>query len=307
MGNVLVFSDKTSLAAELVSAGRMIGGAVYAVTVNQEEQAKELAACGVKVMKIDQPELCLADTAAIAAAINQAAEQANAEVVLLAASRTGKEIAGRLAQIMEAGYLADVKSVNINNGEIEGTRNALGGATLAVQSIKTAKKVLVISPKAFSPAAPVDGGSITDSTVAVKTSGVKLMETREKTLESVDIEAAEVLVAIGQGLDNQDSLSQVEAIAKRLNGEVACSKPVATDKKWLSEARVIGISGKICKPELAILMGISGQVQFSVGIRDAKTVITINNDENAPICGMSDYVLVADINQVIPELDSLLK
>lgn len=307
MANVLVFSEKTMLAAELLSAARIISEEVYGVSINNELQAAELSARGARVLKINQPELCLADTAAIASALKQAVEKVEAQVVLLASNRTGKEIAGRLAQQMGAGCLTDIKNIAINNGEFECTRNALGGATVAVQVIKTDKKVMAVSPKAFPPAVETAGGSITDLAVEAKSSGVKVVETREKALESVDIEAAEVLVAVGQGLDKQETLTQVEAIAKKLNGETACSKPVATDKKWLSEARVIGISGKICKPELAILMGISGQVQFSVGIRDAKTVITINNDENAPICGMSDYVLIADINQVIPELDSLLK
>jgi electron transfer flavoprotein alpha subunit len=94
----------------------------------------------------------------------------------------------------------------------------------------------------------------------------------------------------------------VQDIAQAIGGEVACSKPVATDKKWLSEERIIGISGKICKPTVAILLGISGQVQFSVGIRDAKTIISVNNDENALICDMSDYVLIADLQEAIPEL-----
>lgn len=307
MANVLVFSEKTMLAAELLSAARIISEEVYGVSINDELQAGELSARGARVLKINQSELCLADTAAIAAALKQAAEKAEAQVVLLASNRIGKEIAGRLAQQMGAGCLTDIKDIVLNNEEIECTRNALGGATVAVQVIKTSKKVMAVSPKAFPPAVEIIGGSITDLAVDVKTSGIKLLETREKTLESVDIEAAEVLVAVGQGLDNQDSLIQVEAIAKRLNGEVACSKPLATDKKWLSEARVIGISGKVCKPELAIIMGISGQVQFSVGIREAKTVIAINNDENSPICDMSDYVLIADMNQVIPELDNLLK
>ena len=98
----------------------------------------------------------------------------------------------------------------------------------------------------------------------------------------------------------------VEELANKLGGQVACSKPVATDKKWLSEERVIGLSGKQCKPDLAILLGISGQVQFTVGIRDAKTIVAVNSDENAVINQMADYVLTADLHEVVPELISLL-
>ena len=63
-----------------------------------------------------------------------------------------------------------------------------------------------------------------------------------------------------------------------------------------------GLSGKICKPELAIILGVSGQVQFNVGIRDAKTIVSINNDEKAYMNQMADYVLIADLKEVLPEL-----
>jgi electron transfer flavoprotein alpha subunit len=97
-----------------------------------------------------------------------------------------------------------------------------------------------------------------------------------------------------------------ESLAQSLGGVVACSKPLATDKKWLSEDRVIGLSGKLCKPDLALLFGISGQVQFTVGIRDAKTIVAVNTDENATINQMADYILTADMHEIIPELNRLL-
>ncbi|MGB4303639.1 MAG: FAD-binding protein, partial [Syntrophomonadaceae bacterium] len=88
--------------------------------------------------------------------------------------------------------------------------------------------------------------------------------------------------------------------------EVACTKPVATDKKWLSEERIIGLSGKKCKPQLALLFGISGQVQFTVGIRDARVIASINTDENASMNQMADYILTADLKEVLAEMNKAL-
>jgi len=122
----------------------------------------------------------------------------------------------------------------------------------------------------------------------------------------VDIEAAETLVVVGQGLNSQDDLAPVQELARKLGGEVACSKPVATDKKWLSEERIIGLSGKKCKPELAIILGISGQVQFTVGIRDARVIVAVNSDENATINQMSDYILTADLHDIVKEMNEKL-
>lgn len=305
MAAILIYSENTKLGAELVTAARLLGSEVYGVTINDDEQAHVLAATGINVLKINQDELCLADAGAVGAALKQAADKVDAQIVLLSSNRSGKELAGRIAQTMGAGCLTGVNVMTVNNGAVECTRNALGGATVAVQVIKTDKKIIAISPKSFNAAGTGANGSITELNVEVKTR-VKLLESKVKSLESVDISQAEVLVAVGQGLEEQGHLAQVEVIAKALKAEVGCSKPVATDKKWMSEERVIGISGKICKPELALLLGISGQVQFTAGIRDAKTIIIINNDENAPITNQADYYLIADLSEVLPELKQAL-
>ena len=304
MAGILVYSDKTSYALQLITVAQMIakdtGMTVKAVSINDAEQAAELAK-RADSYKIDNDAINLADTAAVAAALKQAAEQLSANVILLSSNRRGKELTGRLAQSLQAGCLSDVNSLTINSGKIECLRNALGGATVATQQIETENQVIAIMPKAFE-AAPEASGSLNDLSVDVKASALKMLEVKPKAGDSVDIEAADILVAVGQGVENQGDLVQVEAIAKALGGEVACSKPVATDKKWFSEERIIGLSGKKCKPSLAILLGISGQVQFAVGIRDAKTIVAINNDENADIMKMADYVMNADVADVIPEL-----
>jgi len=304
MAGILVYSDKTSYALQLITVAQMIakdtGMTVKAVSINDAEQAGELAKRADSYI-INNDAINLADTAAVAAALKQAAEQLSANVILLSSNRRGKELTGRLAQSLQAGCLSDVNSLTINSGKIECLRNALGGATVATQQIETENQVIAIMPKAFE-AAPEASGSLNGLSVDVKASALKVLEVKSKAGDSVDIEAADILVAVGQGVENQGDLVQVEAIAKALGGEVACSKPVATDKKWFSEERIIGLSGKKCKPSLAILLGISGQVQFAVGIRDAKTIVAINNDENADIMKMADYVMNADVADVIPEL-----
>lgn len=304
MAGILVYSDKTSYSLELITVAKLIakelGLTIQAVSINDDEQSIELSK-RVKTYQITTDAINLADTAAVASALKQAALKLSANIILLSSNRRGKESAGRLAQALEAGCLSDVSCVEVEGGNIKCSRNALGGATVATQLIETENKVIAIRPKVFAQAAD-DKGSLHDLAVELKASAVKILEVKAKTGDSVDIEAAEVLVAVGQGMKNQGDLAKVAAIAKALGGEVACSKPVATDKKWLSEERIVGLSGKKCKPDLAILMGISGQVQFSVGIRDAKTIVAINSDENANCMQMADFVMVADLEDVLPEL-----
>jgi len=305
MAVVLVYSDKINLASELVTAGQALGYEVQAAAVNDNDLAQALSSWGVKVWNIEEASLNLADTAALASALKQAADKAGASLVLLSSNRRLKEVAGRLAQMQGAACLTNVGSLSAADGKLTASRNSLGGATVATYSVDPTGAVIAISPKSFAAAAVSAGGAVEALTVNIKPT-VKLIETRSKAGDSVNIDAAEVLVAVGQGLNSQDDLAMVEELARVLGGEVGCSKPVATDKKWLSEDRVIGLSGKICKPSLAVILGVSGQVQFAVGIRDAKTVVAVNSDENASIATQADYFLVGDIHQVVPALTKAL-
>mgnify|MGYP000863314536 FL=1 len=306
MTAILIYSDQDNFALELAAAARSLNAdQLKAVTINNDAQAQVLADAGVDVLKINHDGIVLADVAVMAAVLAQAASKVNADMIFLTSNRRGKELSGRLAQLTGAGCLTDVNQVTAEGGAVQCRRNALGGATVAVQSINTDKKVIAFMPRSFE-AATGAGGNIETLEVNVPAATVKLTEVRTKSGDNVDIEAAEVLVAVGQGLKDADQLPAVEKLAKTLGGEVACSKPVATDKKWLSEERIIGLSGKKCKPKLAILLGISGQVQFTVGIRDAKTIVSINTDENASMNTMADYVLVTDLHQAVEELNAKL-
>lgn len=306
MAGILVYSDKSALALELLSAAALAAQGnsrtVKAVSINHSEQAEELAARGADVLALDDAALTIADTAAVAEAIRQLAEQVDADIILLSSDRRGKELAGRLAQIWSAGCLTDIKGLKIEDDSLLCVRNVLGGATVATQQIIIAKQVIAISPRAFAAAGEQAGGKVNAATVESKPSALRLLEVRKKAGYQVDIEATDILVVVGQGVESQEDLPLIHAIAKALGAEVACSKPVASDKKWFGEERIVGLSGKICKPQLAIILGVSGQVQFTVGIREAATIVSINNDEKAFMNSMADYIMVSDIKDALPEL-----
>lgn len=310
MAGILIYSEKSKLVYELLTAAKQIsketGLKIKAVSINNEEQASELAGKGAEVYKINNDEIKIIDTAGLASVLQQAAARLDTNIILLASNRRGKELSGRLAQKLAGGCLNDVLSLQVNEGKIECIKNALGGATVATQSIETANKIIALAPKALEAAGEEAGGSINDLEIEVKPTELRLIESRSKAGDAVDIEAAEVLVAVGLGADQED-LKTAEKMAKALGGELACSKPVATDRKWLPEDRLIGLSGKKCKPNLAILLGISGQVQFMVGIREAGTIVAVNTDENANIMQMADYKMVAKIKDFLPEFIEKIK
>lgn len=307
MAGVLVYSDKPQLILELVSAAHILTTSPYIhlLTLNNEVLAAELAAKGLHVCNLNVLGLNPADTAALSKAVKTAADQLEDDLILLASNRRGKELAGRLAQSWSAGCLTDIKTIAMENSNPVFTRNAFNGATVATQLIQSDHKVAAVSPRSF-PVWNEDGaGSVRTIKVEVEPT-VELLGVTAKAGDTTDIQAANRLLVVGQGVENQEDLKMIEAIARALKAEMACSKPVATDRKWFPEDRIIGLSGKICKPELVITLGVSGQVQFMVGIRDSKIIVSINNDKNADLNKMADYVLVEDLNQVLPKLAGTL-
>jgi electron transfer flavoprotein alpha subunit len=304
--NILIYSDRPELAAELISAGRFVaaatGGALRALSVGDADLAAFLSSRGIDVLEMNPEGSPLPDPAQMAAALRGAAERTDAGVVLLSSNRRGKEIAGRLAQEMGAGGLTDIGRLEAAEGRITGVRYALGGATEVFQTVVTERQVLALRPGVFPAASEAGPGAVESLEVGLPEPRVRLRGTSAKAGDAVDIERAEVLVVVGQGLADREDLALAEKIAQALGGEVACTKPVATDRRWLPEDRIVGLSGKTCRPALALLLGVSGQVQFTVGIRDAVTIAAVNRDDQAPVASLSDYFLPADLKRVLPEL-----
>lgn len=307
MAGALIFSENYDLVLELASAARHMGASpIYTLVINNPAQAQEIAKRGLDVLSIDNPDLFTADIANTASALVQAAEKLDLDTVLLSSDRRGKELAGRVAQARDAGCLTDVKSIAVENDQTVVARNSLGGATVATQVIKSPLQVLAISPRAFAAAADQGGGNMQSLDISILAPTVRVLATHRKGDGSIDLQAAERLVVVGQGVENQEDLVYVDQVARALKAETACSKPVASDKKWFEEDRIIGLSGKICKPALALVLGVSGQVQFTVGVRDAQLIVSINKDENAFMNKLADYVLIADLHECLPELARIL-
>ena len=312
MGSILVFSERASLAFELLGKATELGGQmgleVAAAAFTPPEGEAFLKRGASRVFYSDQAELKDFEASVYSQALAQIAQKAGASLILLGSTRRGKELAGRLAQKLQAGCLTDVKSIDRKEGKIICVRNAFGGATEAAQTITTQVQVIALMPRAYEPAPEGERkGEIVNLQLDLKTSRVKVLKKSEKDTGAVDIQGAEVLVCVGKGLARQDDLIIIEELAQALGGLVACTKPLATDLKWLPESRIVGLSGKIGKPRLALCLGISGQVQFAVGIREARTIMAINTDPNAYIFQITDYGLVADLHQAVPQLTAAIR
>ncbi|MBN2542259.1 electron transfer flavoprotein subunit alpha/FixB family protein [bacterium] len=117
----------------------------------------------------------------------------------------------------------------------------------------------------------------------------------------IDITQAEKIISIGRGIKEEENLAMIQELADSIGGVVACSRPIV-DAGWLPKSRQVGSSGKTVKPKLYIAIGISGDFQHLMGMRNADTIIAINKDPNAPIFGAADYGIVDDLFKVVPAL-----
>jgi electron transfer flavoprotein alpha subunit len=136
---------------------------------------------------------------------------------------------------------------------------------------------------------------------------VKVVERRDKAGDVVNLEEAEMLICVGRGVQAKEDLAMIEELAKLLGAEIGCTKTPASDWQWFSEERMVGLSGKKCKPSLYLSIGISGQIQHTVGIVDSKIIVAVNKDDKAPIFNITDYGIVGDYAEVVPALTEKLK
>jgi electron transfer flavoprotein alpha subunit len=182
-------------------------------------------------------------------------------------------------------------------------RRALGGNTVSRETITSPQQVIAAMPRLFDAQPGGEGvGDVIQVTLELEPSATKLVERRPKEAGSVNIEEAEVLVCIGRALAEESDLPMIQTLADALGGVVGCTRALSHEYHWLSEEQMVGLSGKVSSPSLYIGIGISGQIQHTVGILDSKVIVAINKDKNAPIFKVADYGVVGDLYQVVPRL-----
>jgi electron transfer flavoprotein alpha subunit len=313
MAELLVYSERVDTARELVAGGKELGAALglgvsaVALGPGAGAAASELAAAGAETVYVSEDAVFEGWPAdAVAAGLAQIAEQAGASVVLVGSTRRGKETAARLAQKLGAGCVSDVNSLATEGGELVAGRYAFGGATVAREKLGTAVKVFAVMPKTFSAEGATAGAGTVQTPTLDVSSKVKVVSRRPKEGEHVNLDAAPLIVGVGRGFNAREDLALGDELAGALGAVVGCTKSLA-DFEWLGEDRIIGLSGAKTAPDLYLSVGVSGQIQHTVGVAGAKLIAAVNKDKEAPIFAMADYGIVGDLYEVVPALIQRLK
>ena len=122
----------------------------------------------------------------------------------------------------------------------------------------------------------------------------------------VDLSSADFIVSIGRGIGKEENIPIVREFSKLINAQLASSRPIV-DSGWLDHSVQIGSSGQTVSPKLYFALGISGAMQHVVGMKGSDCVVVINKDSNAPIFELADYVVIGDIMEIIPKLNTAIK
>lgn len=307
---VLVYADDEQLTYELLGKGRELADNLNLplMTIGKEDgKAKEYIAHGAdKVFVVDSmPPFKVEEYTDI---LTNIIKETEAKIVLIGGNKNGRELASRIAARLDAGCVTDCISISLDGNAVLAEKVVYGGSAIAVHRFLSEPSIVAIPPRTYE-ALPAEEreGEIVRKKFDVKEYPSKIVDVRERKAESVNVEAAEIIVSCGRGLKRKEDIQQIEELAKVLSATIGCSRPIAADLKWLSEDHWIGLSGHKVKPKLYVALGISGQIQHIAGMRDSDVVVAINKDADAPIFKMSDYGIVGDLYESLPLLTKEFK
>jgi electron transfer flavoprotein alpha subunit len=286
----------------VIAAAAKIDADVHVLVAGHGAQAvAEQAAKAAGVTKV-----LLADGQTLANALAEnVAEQVlavagNYSHILFPATVSGKNVAPRVAAKLDVAQVSDITAV-ISPDTFE--RPIYAGNAIATVQSQDAKKVLTVRTTAFDAVSAEGGSAPLETLAAVADNGRVSFVGRELAKnDRPELAGAGVVVSGGRGIGSAENFKILEPLADKLGAALGASR-AAVDAGFAPNDWQVGQTGKIVAPQLYVAVGISGAIQHLAGMKDSKVIVAINKDEEAPIFGVADYGLVADLFQAVPELE----
>lgn len=295
-------SDQT---AKAMSAAAEIGRDVHVLVAGSgakgvADEAAKLSSAS-KVMLADAPELEERLAEPMAALIVSLADGYDALVA--PATTMGKNVMPRVAALLDVMQISDI--IAVDSADTFQRPIYAGNAIQTVQATD-AKKVITVRTAGFQ-AAAMDGSASVETISAADNPGLSsFIENKLSESDRPELTSAKIIISGGRALGSSEKFEEVILpVADKLGAAVGASR-AAVDAGYAPNDWQVGQTGKVVAPELYIACGISGAIQHLAGMKDSKVIVAINKDEEAPIFQVADYGLVADLFQVLPELEQAL-
>jgi len=302
---VIAEHDNTSIKAatlNTVAAAQKIGGDIHVLVAGHHAQTAADAAAKIagvsKVLLADAPQLEAGLAENVEATVLSIASQYSH--ILAPATAFGKNVTPRIAAKLDVAQISDITAV----GSADTFERPIyaGNAIATVQSSDPVK-VITIRATGFDPVAAEGGGATVEKIEAAADAGLARFINREVTkLDRPELTSARIIVSGGRGLGSGENYARVlEPLADKLGAALGASR-AAVDAGFVPNDYQVGQTGKIVAPQLYVAVGISGAIQHLAGMKDSKVIVAINKDPEAPIFGVADYGIEADLFNVLPEL-----
>ena len=303
MKQICVISDSYELYAQLITLAGNFGASICAVTTNAEF-SEDLSSFDIDKVVV----LKGSDTSyeSYGKAVADYLKNDEASLLLVGNTVSGQDLAARTAAYMNAALISDISDLTHNGDAFESTRMLYGGA-VKKEEIISQFAVLTVSGGKYDKAAGI-GKNVPVTVVDVECdSRVKLLKSDALKKGGANLGDAETVIGVGIGIESQDDYNLITELAGELNAPIGFSRPAAEERDWSADAQYVGISGVTVSPSLYMAIGISGQVQHTVGIRDSKIIVAVNTNEKAPIFKAADYGVVGDLREVVPALIAAIR
>jgi len=297
---------KDATLAAVTAAGKL--GAVHALVAGHGAEVRSAAEAAARIAGVET--VLLADDPAYAHALAENVAPLAAQVMagydafVAPATTTGKNVAPRVAALLDVMQLSDVIGIE---GERTFVRPIYAGNAIATVESTDAKLVLTVRGTAFERAAAEGGSARIEEISGPGDAGLSAFVSLEATKsERPELTSAKIVVSGGRALKDAATFEQVLVpLADKLGAAIGASR-AAVDAGYISNDYQVGQTGKIVAPELYIAIGISGAIQHLAGMKDARTIVAINKDPDAPIFQVADLGLVGDLFTIVPELTAKL-
>ena len=286
------------------AAATEIGGDIHVLVAGAN--ARAVADHAAKLAGVSK--VLLAESPALADALAEnVAEQVLALApayshILFAATASGKNVAPRVAARLDVAQISEIQAVD----SADTFQRAIyaGNAVATVQSTD-ATKVITVRTTGFD-AAPEGGSASVETIAAADSAGLSTYVGREVAKnDRPELAGAKVVVSGGRGMGSAENFKILDPLADKLGAALGASR-AAVDAGYAPNDWQVGQTGKIVAPQLYVAIGISGAIQHLAGMKDSKVIVAVNKDAEAPIFGVADYGLVADLFQAVPELVTTL-
>ena len=243
------------------------------------------------------------------AAVQEAAAKFGAELIIGCATPTGRDIFPRLAARLNGAIATDVISIEKNENDLVVKKPMYAGKCISTLKLTgAAVKLVTIRPNVFG-SENTGNGTATAVELSVTPpadSGITTKEVRKGASEKPDLTEAGIIISGGRAMGNAENFAILNACADVLGATVGASR-AAVDSGYASHDMQVGQTGKTVNPNLYVACGISGSIQHMAGMRTSKVIVAVNTDPEAPIFGIADYGIVADLFEAVPIMTEKLK